>query len=53
LQREPSLKSKDIRAILTAAKPLAGAVKQRSDFGMGLVDAYGALGYVDRTGAKR
>jgi subtilisin family serine protease len=54
LQREPSLKSKDIRSILTAtAKPLTGAVKQRSDFGVGLVDAYGALGYVDRTSAKR
>jgi subtilisin family serine protease len=54
LQREPSLKPKDIRAILTAtAKPLAGAVKQPSDVGVGLVDAYGALGSVDRTSAKR
>jgi subtilisin family serine protease len=54
LQREPSLKPKDIRAILTAtAKPLAGAVKQRSDSGAGLVDAYGALASVDKTSAKR
>jgi len=53
LQRAPSLKPKDIRAIVTAtAKPLGGAVK-RPDLGVGLVDAYGALGYVDRTSAKR
>jgi subtilisin family serine protease len=54
LQREPSLKPKDIRTILTAtAKPLAGAVKQRSDPGAGMVDAYGALASVDKTSAKQ
>jgi hypothetical protein len=54
LQCEPLLKPKGIRAIVTAtAKPLAGAVKQRSDSGVGLVDACGALASVDKTSAKR
>ena len=43
LERKPSLKPRDIRAILmTTAKPL-GLTGQHSDFGSGLVNAYRAV----------
>ena len=43
LERKPSLKPRDIRAILTTtAKPL-GTADDRSDFGSGLVNAYRAV----------
>jgi hypothetical protein len=52
LERKPSLKPGDIRAILIAtAKPL-GPPRPDSDFGAGLANAYRALTWLDRKPAE-
>jgi hypothetical protein len=51
LEHKPSLKPGDIRAILTAtAKPLEPP-RPDSDFGAGLVNAYRAVTWLDRSPA--
>jgi subtilisin family serine protease len=52
LERRPSLKPSDIRAVLiTTAKPLGPTVPD-SDFGAGLVSAYRAVTWLDRKPAE-
>ena len=52
LERRPSLKPSDIRAVLiTTAKHLGPAVPD-SDFGAGLVNAYSAVTWLDRKPAE-
>jgi subtilisin family serine protease len=52
LERRPSLKPGDIRAVLiTTAKHLGAAVPD-SDFGAGLVNAYSAVTWLDRKPAE-
>src|SRR5580693_442258 len=49
LERKPSLKPSDIRAILIATAKAPGPPTPDSDFGAGLVSAYRALAALDRT----
>jgi subtilisin family serine protease len=48
LERKPSLKPADIRAILIATAKAPGPPTPDSDFGAGVVSAYRALGALDR-----
>jgi subtilisin family serine protease len=54
LERKPSLKPSDIRAVLIATAKTPGAAVPDSDFGAGLVNAYRAVTWLDRKapGAK-
>ena len=49
LERKPSLKPSDIRAILIATAKAPGPPTPDSDFGAGLVSAYRALAALDRS----
>ena len=51
IERKPSLKPSDIRAILIATAKAPGPPTPDSDFGAGLVSAYRALAALDRTPA--
>jgi subtilisin family serine protease len=48
LERKPSLKPGDIRAVLTATAQPLGPPRPDSDFGAGLVSAYRAVIWLDR-----
>jgi len=54
LERKPSLKPSDIRAVLIATAKTPGPPVPDSDFGAGLVNAYRAVTWLDRKapGAK-
>jgi len=54
LERKPSLKPSDIRAVLIATAKMPGAAVPDSDFGAGLVNAYRAVTWLDHKvpGAK-
>ena len=51
LEHDPSLKPSDIRAALIATAKQLGPPKPDSDFGAGLVSAYRAVMWLDRTPA--
>jgi hypothetical protein len=51
LEHKPSLKPGDIRAALTATAQPLGPPRPDSDFGAGLVSAYRAVMWLDRSPA--